>query len=272
MTSFAASTTSLTPSSSEIDIFYHNLSKVGEKPVILSLVPGFCDAYVPLQSQANFPTSLMNLYDKDYLGLSYPDLLTKCEQTFHTLTLTSDAVKAVEEATKEQTKSKMSFSQRAGRITASKFKAAARTDLSQPSQSLIRYICYPESLHFKSKATEWGCVHERDALTAYQHQEEPNHSGFKMLSSGLVLSTEYPHMGSSPDSIVKCDCCGKRVVEVKCPFSCKNKAFLAATSEPTFFLHETNGSFTLKREHAYYYQIQLQMKICGTKFGDFVVW
>ena len=66
----------------------------------------------------------------------------------------------------EQTKSKMWFSQRAGRITASRFKAAARTDVNQPSQSLIKYICYPESLHFKSKATEWGCVHERDALAA----------------------------------------------------------------------------------------------------------
>ena len=87
VTSFAASTT-ITPSSSEIDTFYHNLSKVGKKPVILSLVPGFCDAYVPLQSQANFPTLLMNLYKEDYLGLSYPDLLTKCKQTFHTLMLT----------------------------------------------------------------------------------------------------------------------------------------------------------------------------------------
>ena len=65
-------------------------------------------------------------------------------------------------------------------------------------------------------------------------------------------------MGASPDSIVNCDCCGRRVLE--------------ATTEPTFFLQEVNGSFTLKRDHAYYYQIQLQMKLCGTNFGDFIVW
>ena len=79
-------------------------------------------------------------------------------------------------------------------------------------------------------------------------------------------------MGSSPDSVVRCDCCGERVVEIKCPFSCRNKAFLEAIFEPTFCLQLTNGSFTLKRDHAYYYQIQLQMKICGTKFGKFVIW
>ena len=70
MTSFAASTTSLTPSSSEIDTFYHNLSKVERKPVTLLLVPGYCDAYVPLQSQVNFPTLLMNLYKEEYLSES----------------------------------------------------------------------------------------------------------------------------------------------------------------------------------------------------------
>ena len=166
----------------------------------------------------------------------------------------------------------MWFSQRAGRITASKFKAAARTNISQPSQSLIKLVCYPESMQFRSKATKWGCTHENDALAAYISQEESKHLGFQLSSSGLVLSTDYPHMGSSPDSIVKCECCGQRVVEVKCPFSCRNKSFLEATSEPSFFLQDVNGSLSLNREHAYYYQIQLQMKICGTKCGDFVVW
>lgn len=99
-------------------------------------------------------------------------------------------------------------------------------------------------------------------------------SGFQLSSSGLVLSTDYPHMGSSADSIVKCECCGQRVVEVKCPFSCRSKSFLEATSEPSFFLQEVNGSLNLNREHAYYYQIQLQMKfveqsvvilLCGKK-------
>ena len=32
-------------------------------------------------------------------------------------------------------------------------------------------------------------------------------------------------MGASPDSIVYCDCCDRRVLEVKCPFSCIDETF-----------------------------------------------
>ena len=56
------------------------------------------------------------------------------------------------------------------------------------------HLFYPESLNFKSKAAEWGFIHERDALAAYQQQEKPNHPGFEMSHNGLVLSIEYPHM------------------------------------------------------------------------------
>ena len=59
------------------------------------------------------------------------------------------------EYTKQELKawsSKFWFQQRSGRITASRLKAAVRTDIAQPSQSLIKSICYPESCQFSSKA------------------------------------------------------------------------------------------------------------------------
>jgi len=68
----AASATHLAPSFSEIDLFYHNLSEAGSKLVILSLVPGFCDTYLPSQLQAKYPILIMNLYEEEYLSLSYP--------------------------------------------------------------------------------------------------------------------------------------------------------------------------------------------------------
>ena len=33
-----------------------------------------------------------------------------------------------------------------------------------------------------------------------------------------------------------------------------------------------NGKWKLRRDHAYYYQIQLQMKVCQVKHCEFVVW
>jgi len=72
-----------------------------------------------------------------------------------------------------------------------KFKAAVRTDVTQPSQSLIKSICYPKSALFTSVATEWGCTHEKHALAKYEAQERQKHSDFRVCDSGLVLSTEY---------------------------------------------------------------------------------
>ena len=89
------------------------------------------------------------------------------------------------------------------------------------------------------------------------------HPGFSVCKSGLV--------GASPEGLIKCGCCGPGVLEVKCPFSCKDKSFMEATAE-TFFLEQADGRFTLKEKHAYYYQVQAQIKFCSVNYCDFVVW
>jgi len=32
------------------------------------------------------------------------------------------------------------------------------------------------------------------------------------------------------------------------------------------------GTFFLKKDHAYFFQVQMQMKLCQVQFCDFVVW
>ena len=44
-----------------------------------------------------------------------------------------------------------------------------------------------------------------------------------------LLNTAYPHLGATPDGIVQCMCCGKGVVEVKCPHNCKDKSLKIAS-------------------------------------------
>ena len=271
----AAAGKNLKPTSDEVEAFHSTLSKVdGVKPVILSLVPDYCEAYVPMQTRGTLPSPLSDLYKEEYMELPYQELLKKCEEICLSLSISPAQVLEIEKMTRKQTNSRTWFSQRASRITASKFKAAVRTDITQPSQSLIKSICYPENARFKTSATEWGCSHERDALTEYQVQKELEHSGWTIKRSGLVVSCEFPFLGASPDSIVSCDCCGTGVVEAKCPFSCRDKSFLEASLEPSFFLQDVdgNGTLSLNREHGYYYQIQLQMKVCGAQYADFVVW
>ena len=59
--------------------------------------------------------------------------------------------------------------------------------------------------------------------------------------------------------------------EVKCLFTFRDKGFLDAAIEYRFFLQEHNGK-PLKQDHAYFFQIPMQMKVCGTLYGNFIVW
>ena len=81
---------------------------------------------MPLQSKGILPPPLSELYREDYLALPYPELLTKCEETFEALSVSSEQVKAVEEKTREQSNSKTWFHQRAARITVSQVQSSSK--------------------------------------------------------------------------------------------------------------------------------------------------
>ena len=83
---------------------------------------------------------------------------------------------------------------------------------------------------------------------------------------GLVLSQEHTYLGASPDFLVTCDCCGKGVVEVKCPF--KHKDSDITQDRPAFL----DANWLSKKNHAYFAQVQGQMAIVGRDWCDFVVY
>ena len=143
----------------------------------------------------------------------------------------------------------------------------------QPSVSLVKSICYP-TRSFKSAACEYGCKHESDARKEYEYVMKQHHQLFTVKESGLILDPMYSFVGASPDGVVTCTCCGTGVLEIKCPYSCRNKGLQELSEEKSrFFLCVTEaGNLELKDNHQYFYQIQLQMKLCNASFCDFVVW
>jgi len=64
------------------------------------------------------------------------------------------------------------------------------------------------------------------------------------------------------------------LVEIKCPFSAQDTPLinLSTGKSNNFFLKHSDGQFSLKRNHDYYYQIQGQMHILKRQWCDFVVW
>ena len=73
--------------------------------------------------------------------------------------------------TRSQSKSRIWFQQRAGRITASRFRGILHTDCTKPSVSAIKSICYPVMHQFMPKACQYGCEHEEQArvMTRVKH-------------------------------------------------------------------------------------------------------
>ncbi len=81
--------------------------------------------------------------------------------------VSQEQVLHVEQQTRGQSCTRLWNRMRSGRITASRFKAACRTDPCLPPRSLVAAICYPERAKFNSKATSWGCDHEKIAREVY---------------------------------------------------------------------------------------------------------
>ena len=122
-----------------------------------------------------------------------------------------------------------------------------------------------------SVACQYGCKYENIAREEHIESYSKIHKTFFVIKSGLILHPSYPFFGATPDRIVNCSCCGPGVLEIKCPFHCKEKSFENATIQGSFCLEEDNSGLRLKVDHAYYYQVQLQMKICQVEYVDFVL-
>ena len=238
-------------------------SAANHNPAVLSLLSPYCDSYVPVGSDSAVPfdiPSLTSLYKPDNEELTYKELLDFGEGIV--FELSEDQIDLIEQHTRAQHGCDFWFKHRAGRITASKMKAACRTDPASPSLSLIKQICYPKQCSFSTSATRWGCEHEDIARELYCTEMEKHHTKFNAFCGGLVVSREYQFIAATPDGIRQCDCCGDGVVEIKCPYCTKDTDADLAT-----FLEEGE----LPPTHQYYYQVQTQMLACRVNFADFVV-
>lgn len=258
------------PDDSSVKAFLKALSETNTKPAVLSLIPEYSDSYVPTVLQGGLPNILSELHNENAQTLPYNELLNMCDNI--DISVSPEQSAHVEAITREQTNSKAWFRFRAGRVTASRMKAVCRTNPVNPSRTLIQSVCYPATSKFVSQATKWGCNHEKIALEMFTERMLKTHDSVRVRSSGFIISTEYPHVGASPDATMSCDCCGSSPVEIKCPF-CHKESVLESVNDKKFCLQrDSNNKLTLQKKHDYYYQIQTQLGICQLERAFLVVW
>ena len=193
------------------------------KPCVLSLLLPYCDSYIPNESEEAAPLDipgLSSLYKPENEELTYKELLDVCEDVV--FDLTTEQISEIERHTRAQHGCDLWFQHRAGRISTSKMKAVCHTDPASPSVSLMKQICYPKQCSFSTSATRWGCDHEDTAHQLYFNEMKQQHNEFDCFRSGLVICKDYPFIAATPNAFRHCACCGKGVVEIKCPYCTKN--------------------------------------------------
>ncbi|XP_030273621.1 uncharacterized protein LOC115582047 isoform X2 [Sparus aurata] len=81
-----------------------------------------------------------------------------------------------------------------------------------------------------------------------------------------------PYLGVSCDGSVSCDCCGEGVIEAKCPYRWGQDTSTGYQQ----WLENKRGHLesltNLKRSHAYFTQVQIQMFVTKRMYADFITW
>lgn len=90
---------------------------------------------------------------------------------------------------------------------------------------------------------------------------------------GLIINNRFPGLGCSPDGLIFENNELLYCIEVKCPYKLRNCSplNLSEVKNPNSLSYTVkDNQITLKRGHAYYYQIQLTLAILELKYCEFL--
>ena len=166
MSPSSSSSTSFQPCTLNINEFFNKCLDSDTTPVIFSLEEPYNKTFA--KAADHFPYVLQQLFNPDYLQYDYVKLLNIAEQNMTSITSTTIQQSHLEEITRSQVKSKLWMKYRSGRITASRLYQVVHTNPHAPSLSLLSAVCYPATVKFTTKATKYGCEHEKDAVKVYK--------------------------------------------------------------------------------------------------------
>ncbi|XP_042150786.1 uncharacterized protein LOC120840811 [Ixodes scapularis] len=183
--------------------------------------------------------------------------------------LSLSEVNAIQKSTFGQGKNPTWKRERVGRLTASNFKRMVRC---KKPESLVREVMYPKNIRLKPGDPRlYGIENEPLAVDQYVQLMAYYDKEVHVEETGLHVYPRYPFIAASPDRIVY-DGEGVGLLEVKCPRSKKGQTPKGAALDKKFFAHIVEGEVTLKRDSAYYYQVQGQLAVTGLRWADFVIW
>ncbi|KAK3086590.1 hypothetical protein FSP39_020732 [Pinctada imbricata] len=181
-------------------------------------------------------------------------------------------IEYIEQQTREQSDSDIWYSFRKGRITASIMGSVLNCNIERlsPDNYIVRKIQGTNNF-FSTKATDYGKAMENVARSQYSKKYCESHIKSQVSHVGLCISPKQPFIAASPDGLVRCQCCGEGLLEIKCTFTHQHKYTKQIASEENYNVLLENGQVKLKRNCSWYCQIQTQLFATGKSWCDFVL-
>ena len=129
-----------------------------------------------------------------------------------------------------------------------------------------------------NEATRYGMEMEEATKQEYTAYQQQNGNPLTVHNCGPFVSLENPWLAAGPDGMVYDPSDTSQpegLIEIKNPFSARHKTLNEACDSSTFCLKQLNRggqtTYTLKRQHDHYYQIQCQMYCVHRHWCDFVL-
>ena len=221
------------------------------------------------ESYHQLPEPLTIVYDPGAKDLDPTKMLAKCKATYSQIQrqTTMEGLHELETVTREQAKCQTWHIYRIGRITGSIFHKVI-TSRETSKNSLISQVMRYNDAELNVPAVKWGREMEDTARSCYEKLMKKSHPGFSLRTAGLTVKEDALYLAASPDGNFTCSCCGTGVLEIKCPY--KYKEGLVGVAEDKSFCLDANNN--IRKNHAYFSQVQLQMHVCDVQFCDFFIW
>jgi len=181
---------------------------------------------------------------------------------------TAEDVQLIQSMSVGQRNNPLWLDARQWRVTSSNFGRVCNRQFRQSYPSSLLKTILGDYGTPHSAALQWGCDHERSAVEQYMVA-----TGLQVEECGVFLSVDYPFLATSPDGTI---CLANEefaILEVKCPYKHRESSIEIACQDVAFCLRvDTAGTYSLKRNHDYYYQVVGQLALSGAKYCDFIVW
>lgn len=212
----------------------------------------------PISSPSN-PTDDFPVFPLPPQPSTFSTVLTKDQMEYYNdMMVSKSEAEALEKETRQQSSNNIWHRIRSPRLTSSSFKRvySRKADFELLATSMQR-----KKKTVQTKAMKRGL--ELEPVAAAQYTEV---TGNQVHMCGFVVNPNAPHLGTSPDRKVLQNGDDKSygLLEIKCPeqYSYTGCQYLQKHSGDTY---------SLKRNHEYFYQITGQMGITGMLWCDFFV-